>query len=339
MKLDWRALLGIALSIFLLWFTLRGEDLGHVWSVLADSNLLLWAACTVTATAIFPMRARRWQALLAPSQGRLPLGPLWRATAIGMMVNNVVPARAGELARAFVLTRERNEVRFSAAFASLAVDRLFDGVVVLAMMVAATFDPRFPADGRVSGASALSIAATASAALGAVFIALALLAYAPQWCYRVSDRLVGAVAPRLAPKIRGLLEGFAAGVGVLRNPRLALEVLWWAVLLWATNAFAFYLGFLALGLEAPLSAAFFVQGLIAIGVSIPSSPGFFGIFEFAGKAGLALYAVSDTSAVSWALGFHLLSFVPITVIGAWYFVRMGLHFRDLSGAASEAKAS
>src|SRR5690606_881451 len=223
----------------------------------------LWIACTITATAIFPLRARRWQALLAPSVGRLPLGPLWRATAIGMMVNNVVPARAGELARAFALTRERPDVRFSGAFASLAVDRLFDGVFVLAMMVLATFAPQFPADGKIFGASAWCIAATMSLALGAVFVALALLAYAPAWCFALSERLVGAIAPKLAPKVRGLLEGFAAGVGVLRQPKLAAEVLWWAVLHWISNALAFYLGFLALGLEAPLSAAFFVQGLIA----------------------------------------------------------------------------
>jgi len=337
-KLDWRALLGIALSILLLWYTLGDVDFHEVWGVLSSSSVPLWIACTVTATAIFPLRARRWQALLAPSVGRLPLGPLWRATAIGMMVNNVVPARAGELARAFALTRERQEVRFSGAFASLAVDRLFDGVVVLAMMVAATFDPRFPADGRIFGATAWSIAATMSLALGAVFVALALLAYAPAWCFGVSDRLFGAIAPKLAPKVRGLLEGFAAGVGVLRQPRLALEVLWWAILHWVCNALAFYLGFLALGLEAPLSAAFFVQGLIAIGVAIPSSPGFFGPFELAGKAGLALYAVSDASAVSWAIGFHLLSFVPITVMGAWYFARLDLHFRDLRGATKEASA-
>lgn len=335
MKRHLRTLFGIALSILLLWFTLRGEDFGEIWRVLSTSSIPLWIACTVAATAIFPMRARRWQALLAPSVGRLPLGPLWRATAIGMMVNNVVPARAGEFARAFALTRERQDVRFSGAFASLAVDRLFDGVVVLAMMVAATFDPRFPADGKIFGASAWSIAATMSLGLFAVFVALALLAYAPQWCFGVSDRILGAIAPKFAPKVRSLLEGFAAGVGVLRQPMLALEVLWWAVLLWATNAFAFYLGFLALGIEAPLSAAFFVQGLIAIGVAIPSSPGFFGPFELAGKAGLALYAVSDASAVSWAIGFHLLSFVPITVIGAWYFARLDLHFRDLSDGAKE----
>jgi uncharacterized protein (TIRG00374 family) len=334
-KLDWRALLGIALSILLLWYTLGDVDFHDVWRVLSTSSIPLWMACTVTATLIFPLRARRWQALLVPSAGRLPLGPLWRATAIGMMVNNVVPARAGELARAFALTREQRQVPFTGAFASLAVDRLFDGVVVIAMMLLATLDPRFPADATIGGLSAWGIAATMSLILGGVFVALAALAYVPVWCFRVSDRIVGALVPKLAPKVRGLLEGFAAGVGVLRQPALALEVLWWAILLWACNAVAFYLGFLALGLEAPLSAAFFVQGLIAIGVAIPSSPGFFGPFELAGKAGLALYAVGDASAVSWAIGFHLLSFVPITVIGAWYFARLDLHFRDLRGTAKE----
>ncbi len=337
MRLDWRALLGIALSVALLWFVLRDVDFHQVWTVLSTSNGWLWIACTVAATAIFPMRARRWQALLAPSAGRLPLGPLWRATAVGMMVNNVAPARAGEPARAFALTREQKQVRFTSAFASLAVDRLFDGVVVIAMMLLATLDPRFPTDATILGASAWGIAASMALVLGGVFVALALLAYAPQWCFGVADALVGAVAPQLVPKVRGLLEGFASGVGVLRQPMLALEVLWWAVLLWVTNAGAFYLGFLALGLDAPLSAAFFVQGLIAISVALPSSPGFFGVFEAAGTVGLGLYGVSDVNAVSWAIGFHLLSFVPITVMGAWYFSRLDLNLREITGAAKEAQ--
>ncbi len=337
MRLDWRALLGIALSVVLLWYTLGDVNFHEVWVVLSTSNGWLWIACALTATAIFPMRARRWQALLTPSAGRLPLGPLWRATAIGMMVNNVAPARAGEPARAFALTREQKQVRFTSAFASLAVDRLFDGVIVIAMMLLATLDPRFPADGQILGASAWSIAASMGVVLFGVFVALALLAYVPQWCFRVSDLIVGAVAPKLAPKIRALLEGFADGVGVLRQPKLALEVLWWAVLHWVCNAAAFWLGFLALGLEAPISAAFFVQGLIAISVALPSSPGFFGVFEAAGKAGLGLYGVPDVSAVSWAIGFHILSFIPITILGAWYFSRLNLNLREITGAKQEAK--
>src|SRR5690606_21599570 len=137
--------------VVLLWITLRGVDLGEVWGILRSSDLTLWVLCTITATAIFPLRARRWQAILAPIGGRIPVAPLWHATAIGMMLNNVFPARAGELARAYALSRERPEVRFTAAFASLAVDRLFDGVIVLALMLLATLDPRFPADATILG--------------------------------------------------------------------------------------------------------------------------------------------------------------------------------------------
>lgn len=336
MRLDWRGLLGIALSVFFLWFTLRGVHLREVWEILRSSNLALWALCTLTATAIFPLRARRWQAILAPAHGRLPVRPLWHATAIGMMVNNVIPARAGELARAFALTRERREVRFTAAFASLAVDRLFDGVVVLTLMLLATLDPRFPADATVFGATAGSIAATAGMFLGAVLVVLYALALAPATFIGLAERMVAMVWAGAAPKVRHLLEGFVAGLGVLKDPRLALEVLWWTLLHWLTNALAFYFGFLALDIAAPVSATLFLQGLIAIGVALPSSPGFFGLFELAGKAGLALYAVPDAAAVSWAIGFHLLSFVPITVIGAWYFTRLNLHLSDLAEAKAEA---
>lgn len=337
MRLDWRAVLGIALSVFLLWFTLRGVDLREVWSILASSNPWLWAACTITATAIFPLRARRWRAILAPLAGRLPFAPLWHATAIGMMVNNVFPARAGELARAFALTRERREVRFTAAFASLAVDRLFDGVVVLVLMLLATLDPRFPADATILGATAAGIAATAGLVLGGVAVVLSMLAYAPGAVVGLAERIVTSMVPRLTPKVRGLLEGFASGLGVLREPKLALEVLWWTVLHWLCNGLAFYFGFLALDIDAPASATLFVQGLIAIGVALPSSPGFFGAFEAAGTAGLGLYGVASASAVSWAIGFHLLSFVPITVMGAWYFARLDLHLKDISGAAAGSK--
>lgn len=338
MKLGWRGMLGIALSVGLLWLTLRGVDLHEVWGILSTSSVPLWVLCTVTATAIFPLRARRWQAILAPLGPRVPLGPLWHATAIGMMVNNVFPARAGEFARAFALSRERRDIPLTTAFASLAVDRLFDGVVVLGLMVAATFDPAFPADATILGATAGGIALSASAFLALVLVGLYALALAPTLFIGFTERAVGLVWKRGVPKVHAFLTSFVAGLGVLRMPRLALEVFWWTLIHWLTNALAFYFGFLALEISAPLSSALFIQALIAIGVAIPSSPGFFGPFEAAGKAGLALYGVPAASAVSWAIGFHLLSFVPITVMGAWYFTRLDLHVRDLAGASAKEAA-
>ena len=331
MKFGWRGALGMLLSALLLWWTLHDVDLRAVMRVLSQSSVPLWIACTVAATAIFPLRARRWEALLTPVAGRLPFSPLWQSTAVGMMVNNVVPARAGEFARAFALSRAEPRVKFTAAFASLAVDRLFDGTVVLLLMLAATLDPAFPAGRLIGGYPLTFYMRPAALFLLAVLIVLALIVWAPERVYALFDLAVGRFAPRFAHRGRALLDGFASGLHVLRSPRLVAEVFCWTVLHWLCNAFAFWLGFRALGITAPASAALLLQGLIAIGVALPASPGFFGLFEAFGKAGLGLYGVNDEQAVSWAIGFHVLSYIPITVMGAWYLSRLRLHLRDFSG--------
>jgi uncharacterized membrane protein YbhN (UPF0104 family) len=108
------------------------------------------------------------------------------------------------------------------------------------------------------------------------------------------------------------------------------------VLHWLVASLAFWIGFQALDIQVPASASLFLEGLIALGVALPSSPGFFGVFEAFAKAGLGVYGVAPTLAVSWAIGYHLLSFVPITLLGALYFVRLGMHFRELREAPAAA---
>jgi uncharacterized protein (TIRG00374 family) len=108
-----------------------------------------------------------------------------------------------------------------------------------------------------------------------------------------------------------------------------MVVLFWAVLHWLCNGLAFWLGFLAVGIHVPFGAALFLQGVIAIGVAAPAAPGFFGVFEFFGVLGLGLYGIPKAQATAWAIGYHLLSFAPITLIGAWYFIRMGVHLKDV----------
>jgi uncharacterized protein (TIRG00374 family) len=336
MRAGLRSALGILLSAALLWYVLKDEDLGRVWRVVANSNLALWLACTFFATLIFPLRARRWQALLAPTYGRLPLSHLWQATAIGMMMNNAVGLRSGEPARAFALTRMQPQVKFTSAFASLAVDRLFDGTVVLLLMLAATLDPAFRSD-QMIGDKPLGVYLAGTAVFLALILAGALfLLFAPDATERIIDAIVGKLAPRFAPTVHRIVDSFVEGLRVLSSPALMAEVLAWTVLHWLCNAFAFWLGFQALGIEAPFSAGLLIQGLIAIAVALPSSPGFFGFFEAMGVAGLSLYGIGRTEAVSWALGFHILSWIPIVVLGAMYLSRMKLSIADMRGAGGSA---
>ncbi|HEY0931543.1 MAG TPA: lysylphosphatidylglycerol synthase transmembrane domain-containing protein [Gemmatimonas sp.] len=335
---SWKTWVGIAFSALLLWWTLRTVDLHEVWGVLRTSNALLFATCTVVATCIFPLRARRWRPILEPVVGSLPFGPLWRSTAIGMMMNNVFPFRAGEFGRAFALTREVPRVPISTALSSLGVDRVFDALVLFGMMFGAMLDPRFPAGATLAGQSIPQLARG-----GIVFLTLLLIV-----CYAVVLQparvigLVSAIARRVMPRFADVIVGFVemgiGGLAVLRDTRRFLAVLLWAIAHWGVHALALYLGFMAVGIDVPFSAALFLQGVLGIGVAIPSSPGFFGVFEAAAVAGLGVYGVPNALAISWALGYHLLSFIPITVFGAVYFARLGLSFgnvRQAQGASAE----
>jgi uncharacterized protein (TIRG00374 family) len=338
MKNGVRTTLGILLSVLLLWWVMKDTSVHAVWAVLSRSSLPLWIATAVVGTAIFPLRARRWQALLAPVYGRLPLGSLWEATAIGMMSTNVIGMRSGEFARPFALSRSEPQVKFTAAFASVTVDRLFDAAVVLMMMLLATLDPAFPSQQPIGDHTLAFYLKPTALFLGLVLAGLVLFVLAPDRVFAISDAVMRRVAPRFEPKVRALLEGFVSGLHVLRSPKLLAEVFFWTVLHWLCNAFAFWLGFQALRINAPFSAGLLLQGLIAIGVALPSTPGFFGLFEAVGKAGLAVYGVKNTDAVSWVIGFHVLTFIPITIMGVVYLARMKLHLSDLRSATKAPSA-
>lgn len=329
MRISWRSALGIGLSAVLLWWTLRDVEFGEVWQVLRRSNLALFVLAALTATLQFPLRAWRWRYILEPVVPDLPLGTLFRAVAVGMMVNNTLPARAGEFARAYAVSREDKRIPFVAALASLVIDRVFDAIVIVVLLVGAMLTPSFPGATMIAGQPLSRIALLVTLGAVALLAGLLAVAVAPLRMIRLFDLLSRWISPVMADKGGMLLQSFADGLGSLRSPRLALTVLFWTVIHWIVGATSFYIGFLAIGLSAPYAAALFLQSIIALGVAAPSSPGFFGLFEFFGREGLGVYGVSQADAVSWALGYHILAFIPITVMGAWYFTRMGLHIRDI----------
>ena len=327
-RVSWRSLLGLALTVVLLWWAFHGVDWTKVATAIRAADPLLVLASVLLATLVFPLRAFRWRPILDPVAPKLPYGALWRATAIGMMANNVLPGRIGEIVRAYALSRE-TPVPFSAAFASIVVDRVFDAVIVLLLMVAAMFAPSFPSGKLIAGHSA-------SNAAGAGVFVVAVLAVGVYAIVFFPDRLIGLfeivarrVAPRYEERGRRLLRSFADGLSVMRHPARFAVVFLWALALWLVQPVAFYIMFRALNIDVPFAAAVFLQGLIVFAVAAPSTPGYAGLFEAAAVAGLAIYGISNTLAVTWALAFHILSLVPITLIGLYYLARTGLHLGEI----------
>jgi uncharacterized protein (TIRG00374 family) len=164
------------------------------------------------------------------------------------------------------------------------------------------------------------------------FAGMYVLASYPRATISLYEGFARRVAPAIEARGSAILHSFAGGLSVLRSPARFLMVLFWAVVMWLLNALAFWIAFRALHIDAPFSAALFAQGVIVALVSVPSTPGFAGVFEFGGRVGLAAYAIPATAAAAWAITFHVVSYIPITLIGLWYLSRAGISYTDIRKA-------
>ena len=336
-----KALFGLAITVVLLWWALRDVSLVAAWrrALSADAGWL--AAMVVVATLTFVPRASRWQVLLEPVRTRTRFNNRFGAVCIGAMANNLLPARLGEFARAYSLSRVER-VGASAAFGSIVVERVFDGLVLAGLLALALSLPGSPvADG--GNGTVRQLAAGGAAVFGAAAVVLWLVARFPRKVLLTFEHTLGRIlSPDLTDRGIEMLAAFIEGLGALHRPGVFLRTLAWTVVVWGVSAASIWCGYLAFDIHGPgVTGAVFVQALIGFAVAIPSSPGFFGPFEAAARFGLGLYGVEAVDIVSFAGTYHLLTFIPVTLIGLWYMRRIGLeredlvHSEEIVGAAVE----
>ena len=332
MRWDWKAILGIVISAALIWWVLRGVDLVAVWHVVRGARWDLLAAAVAVATSGFAVRALRWKLLLHPLRPGTGFRTRFAAVNIGFAANNLLPARVGEFARAWAISR-LEPVSASGALGSLVVERFLDAVAVFSLMAVAMLHPSFPRDVTVGGQSLGAMVTTLVALLLVLLTGLILLLLLPGPFLRLTGWVARFLPERAASFLVEGLASFLTGLESLRSPRLLLGALAWSLGFWAWNALSFWLGFHAFGIDEGYMTALFVQGIIAIGVAVPSAPGFFGTFHAAAVVGLTeVYGAAGSSTLAFAFGYHLGGFIPVTLMGMWYAAQMGMSWSELGRA-------
>jgi hypothetical protein len=333
--MGWRrvvaGIVGAVLAIALLLWALRGVHLDQVLRHIREADPWPLALGVFLASITFVIRLVRWLLLLRSETGaRLPAWPLWHATAIGFMANNLLPFRAGELVRVFAATK-LSGARFTATMSSIAVERIFDGLAVIGMLGVGLLFSDLPAGVVVGGVSLAGAAQVAGLlSIGALLGAAAIVAF-PVAAERAVRKLLP--AGRFADRIVGLIEGVRHGLASLKSPALLAGVIAWSVALWLLNAAALWVSFAAFDIPVGFAGALVLQGVLVIGVSVQLTPGFVGQFEAAIVAALALYGVTNDVASSYAIAYHGATFVPITLAGAWSLARTPVALSDLRRAS------
>jgi hypothetical protein len=319
----WQFWVGIAVSLFFLYIALRGLGLGDLWGALQGAQYgWLIPGVGVYFLGVW-VRAWRWHYLLRPVKP-VSTRTMFPIVAIGYMGNNIYPARAGEVLRAVVLKR-RESVPVSASLATIIVERVYDGVVMLAFVFLNLPElARLTADsGFVGNIQTLALWG-AGAFIGALVVFL-LAAMFPERAERIVFSLVDRIVPeRFRQRVSGLLLRFLGGLESLRSPREALMVFFTSVVIWLFETGKYWFVMQAFPFEVSFFALMLMNGIVNLATTIPSAPGYVGTFDAPGIAVLGAYSVPKAIAAGYTLVLHVALWLPITALGAYYLAREGV---------------
>ncbi len=323
----WQFWLGVVISLIFLYLALRGLHLDELGAALRQAQYLwLLPGIAVYFLGVWA-RAWRWHYLLRPVRS-VPTPAMFPIVAIGYMGNNVYPARAGEVLRAVVLKR-RYGVAISASLATIIVERVYDGVVMLAFVFVNLPElARLTADsGFVGNIQTLALWGT-----GLFISALALFLLAamfPHPAEAMVARLVQRLVPlRLRARVLGLSRRFLGGLEALRSPREAIMVFVTSVVIWLLETAKYWFVMHAFPFQVSFFALMLMNGIVNLATTIPSAPGYVGTFDAPGIAVLVAYGVTRAVAAGYTLVLHVALWLPITALGAYYLLREGIRWGE-----------
>lgn len=323
----WQFWLGVLVSLLFIWLALRGLHLDQFWNAVKQANYWwLLPGVAVYFVGVW-VRAWRWHYLLGPIK-KIPTQTMFPITTIGYMGNNIYPARAGEVLRAVILKRKEG-VPVSASLATIIVERIFDGVVMLAFVFV-----NLPELAKLTGESGFVGNIQQAAVIGSgVFLgALAIFLLAamfPQVTARAGQWFIGRFLPAgLRGKVSGIMHKFLEGLASLRSPFNVLMVFFTSVLIWLLETGKYWFVMHAFNFSVSFFALMLMNGIVNLATTIPSAPGYIGTFDAPGIAVLTAYGVTQATAAGYTLVLHVALWLPITLLGAYYLAREGIRWSD-----------
>jgi glycosyltransferase 2 family protein len=316
-------IVGFAVSIVLLYFALRGIEFRQIWATLKNMNPFLIFVPLVFIGCDVCLASYKWSIIMGSGA---TVRETFVAYLIGLFVNNVLPARLGEVARAYVMSKKKGR-SFTYCLTSVALDRFFDLTGLLLLIL--VFFPR----------------ATIPRAISEViYVVIGVLMFCVFMIILLSRE---SVANRLSARFTGIEKSFLRGFGKrvieiqenlkrINSPFTLISLILLSASAWFFMSIALFTVIRALGIH---SVSFwvipFVCALLNFGISIPSSPGYVGVYQFLLVYLLSIFGVPKYEGFTISILYHASWYVPYTILGFSFSLREHLRVRDIQKLESE----
>lgn len=315
-----KSLAGLILSLVFLALAIRNVEWSSVWDSWRAARLDLLLLGTLLLVGSWVIAAVRWRVLLPGVKG-LRIRDAFSFISIGYLANTVLPLRLGDLVRASLVGRKKN-AGISRALGSIAIERLMDVLMLVAMTLALMRVLDIP-PAIQHGLTAFSAVALAG------LIGLMVVSINRRHLPRLAEWL-GKIMPRkLTERLFTVLGNFASGADALHRPSGFLSVIFLSMLLWLTVGAATLLWVFAFHLSVPWYAGFFVLVVVNLGSAIPSSPGYIGVYHYLAVLALSIWVPDRNIALAYAIGTHALNMLANAGLGSYFLAREGISLRAL----------
>ncbi|MDH4224153.1 MAG: flippase-like domain-containing protein [Deltaproteobacteria bacterium] len=312
----------LVVTVVLILYAFDEVDFNQLGSTLAGGNYWVLIPFELMLFVFFWFNAVRWAMILRPIGVYTPRR-LFSSMMIGFGGNNLLPARLGEILRAFVFSKESGQPK-SGVLVSLFVERLLDVLAIFMFYLAsvAIVHP-FPESIRM-GSQVMAWV------LGVIAAGIFLFLRYPQFFQALWLKFSRWLPHTLRDKGTSILEGVTAGLSSLKSPGLVTGMVGLSLLRWALSGGMVWLSLYAYGNPISLGVCMIVVAVSALAVSLPSVPGFFGVIQAAFVFSLVPFGVDKESALAASILFLLAQWGPVTVVGIAYFYASHMRVSDVA---------
>jgi len=304
----WQILVGLFLSIGSIYLAFQGVNLSQVLGAIPGALPVYIVLALIVSFATLAAKAARWRLLFnqqAPTFRRS-----FAIQNIGIFLNSIAPARLGDFIRAYLMGEENNQSKVF-VLGTIVVEKIFDMFFIVISIVLLLPQVVFP--NWVSKPSELT----------AIFVAIilfigSLVAWKRDVVFLQIERWSKILPDRWQGWILRQIKNLLSSLECVRNTRQLINILVWSFLIWVLGFGTNLLVFWAMGLSLSFLPAIFLLIVLQVGVAVPSTPGRIGVFHYLTVLALSVFSIEKGPALSYGIILHLVVFVPLTLLGAYY---------------------